>query len=600
MPKILSLLLALTFPILMFGQIVDIPPDKLGEIEDYQKLIKQQKQEGNISGVITYTNKIAYIYWDYSHAEEAIKYYEKLIKLNTKINNYVAIAKVNNNLGILYNEVGEYQKSIDHFKNFYKYAKSENNNVKIVETLINIATAQKRLKKYLEAVETLLEALNIAQSSNFPQSISHCYGELSNLYNTMGEKKEAEEYYNLYRDFQKILYVNLKQDAENERLKRENMENLKEIEALKRRKAEERVFEMQDTVKYVNQSHKKLADSLSKSQLALELMTQKEHLKEIKNRDLKREKYAVMLMLSVLLILVVVILSNLVKKARNNKVLAKKNEKIEKQKTIIEQKHKQITDSIEYARKIQIALTNQHKTFTTYIPDSFIWTQPRDIVGGDFLWYTKLGKKLIIAVSDCTGHGVPGGFLTMIGYNFLDQIIKDQKVTTPGEILQELDNKFVKALHQNSIENMDGMDISILLLDYENRKLQFAGANSHLVIIENKKIIPLTSSLFSIGGGYETQFKKIKKQFKTQEINMPKEFSFYMHTDGIQDQFDKTDKERFRKTRIYDIFLKNNDLPANKQMEILQEEFKKWKGKTKQIDDILVIGGKIKDFKINC
>jgi len=597
-----------------------LPQKAQGEVADYKAELQSYLQEGKQMQATRAMNHIAQIYWTYSHYEKAIDYFQQSLEINEQIDNRNAIAQIHNNLAMLYNELGNYEEALKHLKENFVYVKSTKEPGRIVQAYLNIATTQKRLKLYSEATITLEKALDVASTNDLREKMAQCYGELADLYTGMGDKEKAGLYYNLYDDVQNELYRSSLQTSEYERLKRENAEKAKRIKEMELRKTEEELTETKKEIQYISNRHKALTDSLDASQLALELIRQEKITKELENKQLLREKqiqktytaFAVLALLIVIGFLVYMWYSSRrIKRINNiltfkNTEINQKNEEIFTQaeslrrvKEEIETKHRQITSSIEYAQLIQSAVLNPRKKLTDYISNSFIWYRPRDVVSGDFYWYTEIDGKLIIAAGDCTGHGVPGGFLTMTGHNLLSQIIQYRKITDPAEVLHELETEFSHALHQDYSENMDGMDISVCVLDPKNKKLHFSGAKSPLVIIENEELSVLEPDYYSIGGISLLMFsKKNVKKFTTQTIDMPRSFSFYMHSDGPVDQFNQVDRKRLMKHGFYEMLKQTNHLPAEKQKSEIARMFKEWRGDTKQTDDILLIAGKIEDYNI--
>ncbi len=603
----------------VLGQIV-IPQNIQAEIHEYEKQIETYKKSGNLSAATEPMNKLAHIYWKHSYPEKAIKYYNQSLEINIQIENYNAVSHIHKNLAILNTEVSNYVNALKHFEKNKEYNKAKGKPEEVIKTLNNIANIFKNLKKYDKAASNIEEALRIAKDYSLKEAEGICYGELSSIYTAMGKKDLSELYYNKYRDFQKNLYDVSVEKARTEREKREKAELSRQLEELKLREKERELTEIKDTVENMTKREKELIENLSKKELATKVLTEQNKNKQLANEKLEQEKAQqnifilfIIIVLIIVLISAVIIWKNAQKiKSINNTLsfknveISQKNEEIitqaenlKRAKEQIELKHTQITDSIEYARLIQTALLTPHLSIIDYITDSFLWYQPKDVVSGDFFWHAKLQDKFVIAAGDCTGHGVPGGFLTMIGYSLLGQIVQNKKITDPGNILTELNTEFTKALNQEVSENTDGMDISILIFDCNKQKLHFAGANSSVLLIENENLNILKPNFYSIGDISFAHFsKKFNKNFKTQTLDMPKNFSFYMHSDGVVDQFCKNDKERFLKKRLYEVLQKSDKLTAKEQLKVIKENFYEWKGNTKQTDDILMIGGKIKNYKL--
>jgi len=277
--------------------------------------------------------------------------------------------------------------------------------------------------------------------------------------------------------------------------------------------------------------------------------------------------------------------------AASNKELAHKND-------IIEEKNKDITDSINYAKKIQEAILPSMELKQKLFPNSFILFQPRDIVSGDFYWFTEKNGKRLIAACDCTGHGVPGAFMSMIGNAFLNQIVNEKGCTKPSEILNQLRDLIIAALKQKGSagENQDGMDISLLAFDEKNSMVEFAGANNPLWVVAPHPQ-PLSS-----GEGSAQMLTEIKgdkmpigiysgvaKEFTNHEIKINHGDSFYLFTDGFADQMGGTTGKKFRYKTFKELLLTTHELKVSEQENFIRKTLKEWKGAFDQTDDILVI-----------
>ncbi|MES2592625.1 MAG: two-component regulator propeller domain-containing protein [Bacteroidota bacterium] len=272
----------------------------------------------------------------------------------------------------------------------------------------------------------------------------------------------------------------------------------------------------------------------------------------------------------------------------------KKAAEIEKQKQIIEQKNQKITDSINYAKNIQDSLLLSEEEIHIHLPELFIYYRPKDIVSGDFYWFSKLDDKLIVAVADCTGHGVPGAFMSMIGNMLLNEIVNDLLITDPGLILNKLHLGIYKSLQQSHTEerSQDGMDISICVIDKPKGILEFAGAQNSLYISVNGALQIIKADLNSIGG---KSFREIdeNKKFTTHVIPIVQGMNIYMLTDGYTDQFGGAERKKLGSAKFKAILSLIADLPSNEQKKIIHQKFEDWKTTQTQIDDVLLVGFKI-------
>ncbi len=268
-----------------------------------------------------------------------------------------------------------------------------------------------------------------------------------------------------------------------------------------------------------------------------------------------------------------------------------RTQEIVEQKTIIEEKNKDITDSIDYAKTIQDAILPDKELKNKYFPDSFILFKPKDIVSGDFYWFTEKDGKRLIAACDCTGHGVPGALMSMIGNNILNQIVNEKGITSPDEILNQLHKEIRKTLKQeNQNEAKDGMDIAVIAFN-STYEIEFAGAQRPLWIIKGDGILTLTEikgDKFAIGGMQE----ETERKFTNHKITLTENNSCYIFSDGFADQFSVLDKKlmtgRFKQT-----ILSINQKSMPEQELFLNNFIEDWRGAREQIDDILVIGIRI-------
>lgn len=270
----------------------------------------------------------------------------------------------------------------------------------------------------------------------------------------------------------------------------------------------------------------------------------------------------------------------------------RQKEKLEESNILLEDKNQKITDSIHYAKRIQSAILPDNKIFDDYFRDYFIFFKPRDIVSGDFYWTAKTEKHIFVAAVDCTGHGIPGAFMSMIGNSLLNELVLVSRIENTDEILNQLNRKVIDALNQNkdALVN-DGMDLALIRIDKNSNKLQTSGAGRPALIFDGKKYHKISNSNFSIG---EPRVIKKNLCYKSTDYQFEDNQICYLFSDGMPDQFNEKDDEKFSFKRIQQIFSENNQLECSKQKEIIENEFNKWKGNNKQIDDILVMGLRLK------
>jgi ligand-binding sensor domain-containing protein/serine phosphatase RsbU (regulator of sigma subunit) len=245
-------------------------------------------------------------------------------------------------------------------------------------------------------------------------------------------------------------------------------------------------------------------------------------------------------------------------------------------------KNKDITDSITYAKRIQLAILPLEIPFN----DTFILFKPKDIVSGDFYWMNYAGGKEFIIAADCTGHGVPGAFMSFIGYTSLNKIIIEQEIYKPSLILNRLNEEVAKLMHQKGEDVVnDGMDIALVCYTHATNTLEYAGALNPLVLVRNKEIIEIKADRFAIG---RSSVKE--KKFTNHELQLEDGDTIYLFSDGYADQFGGSEGKKFKTSALKDLFIRINNHSISKQGEILEKTFEDWKVGQQQIDDVLIVG----------
>ncbi len=278
---------------------------------------------------------------------------------------------------------------------------------------------------------------------------------------------------------------------------------------------------------------------------------------------------------------------------RANQILIEKDiasREVEKQRRELAIKNKNITSSIQYAKKIQEALLPSDIMFKKLLPDSFILFKPKDIVSGDFYWITERNNKVFVSAVDCTGHGVPGAFMSLIGFKILENIIKVQSIEKPSEILNILSIGIENTFHRDKEDYLlkDGMDLAFCAFDRNKKQLEYAGAFNPLYLIRDNKLIETRADRFSIGLKHELN---TQKEYTNHSVSIKKGDMIYLFSDGYPDQFGGPNGKKFMYRRFRHMLLTIHKLPLQEQKDFLEKSIETWKGdKYDQVDDILVIG----------
>jgi serine phosphatase RsbU (regulator of sigma subunit)/Tfp pilus assembly protein PilF len=521
---------------------------KLGELnkakEFYIKSFEIVKERKNKKAVAGCYNNIGVIYKEKREFEKALDYFFKSIEIYENIGNQKEIASIYNNIGFIFDMNGKSEKALEYYKKSLEINQKTGSKAGIADSYIQIGKYYNALWEYKKAIHYLENALQIGKQIKSLDIIQAASFELSIAYENI---KDFEEAYNAFK-----LYT-----AVNDRIKDE--EKIKRFAQL----------EMQH--------------DFNKKQKEREFI-------------LKRQKMITWFSLTglfLMILLAIVIFRSYKRKKQDNRLLEQKNKEIEKQRDIaasqrdkITEQKQEITDSINYASKIQSAILPPDDFLNNVLPEHFIFFLPRDIVSGDFYWsYQKDGKVYISAV-DCTGHGVPGAFMSMLGVSFLNEIVNKKGIEHAADILNELKRYVIMYLHQDGKEgkSKDGMDIAIIIMDMEQRELEFAGAFNPLYYIRNGEISQVKADRMPIG------IYPVNEPFTNHVMQMQKGDCYYIFSDGYVDQFGAEDGSKLKARKFKNILLSNYQKPMNEQKKLLQKNFYSWKGEIEQVDDIIVIG----------
>jgi serine phosphatase RsbU (regulator of sigma subunit) len=570
-----------------------------------EKSKRLETEEKDLKEASRFLNDAALIYWESFQYQKAVDLYEKSAELNTTLGNVSGLSMLHNNLGMIYSDLGNYEKALDYFQKTLKHRRKTNEKLGMISALVNCSVVMNNLRRYDESINHLDEATALAKEINDVEQIRMCYGLLSETYEKKGDSEKSIYYFNFYRSLNDM--ISNEKVAEAEKSKEEALLKNLQLEVAKRDKEIE-LYRKQQEVEKEQEKNSALYKNLSKTEVVVELLKKEGELKKLEAQQ-QEEKFSQERLIknvaiggiAFFVLLLGFVIKSYIQKQQDNKLLGEQNTEIREQQAVIlekndalnvaytdiEVKNTQITDSINYASRIQSSMLNKHEGLQKYLPKSFIFFQPKQVVSGDFYWYAEIDKKIIVAAVDCTGHGVPGAFMSLIGSNLMNSIVEQQRVTSPAEILKRLHAGVNKALNQTQTDNKDGMDAAICVIDKEKKSLLFAGAHNPLVLINNGEMNFFKGSRQSIGG------KEEQKSFEEIEIPFQNGARFYLYSDGYEDQFGGQDDRKFTSKRFKELLVEIHAKPMNEQGELIKKTINAWKEGYKQIDDILVMGGLI-------
>ena len=519
-------------------------------LDYFQKCSKSFEETGNKIGACVSYNNIGDIYRKQGNYEKSLENHLKCLKISEEIKYKQLTASSYANIGLIYSDQGNYAKALDNYLKCLKISEEVGDKRGIGLSYINIGLAYTKLGRFEEAYHYLNQAETLDKETGYKQGIEESYLALSDLFVKKGDFRQAHNYHKLYSDMK---------------------------DTLLNEKSSKQILEM--NTKY--DSEKKDKELIKKD---AEISRQQV---EAEKQNLQRNAFIIGFAL--VLLLVFFIYRGYRQKQNANKLLEVKNVLIENQKQLVEEKNLKITDSINYAKRIQQAILPSKELIKSALPDSFIFFRPKDIVSGDFYWFSEKNDKIIIAVADCTGHGVPGAFMSMIGNTLLDEIVNVKNIFEPDQILNHLNKSIVNTLHQGTDKSAtqdDGMDITILSINKKNKEIEFAGANHFSYLFGDSQLKILHGDVFSIGG----MFGKEDINFTSQKIKIESGSSIYLFTDGFIDQFGGEKNSKFLSCKFEQLLQSIQQCDMKQQQERLTTAFDDWKGNNKQLDDVLVFG----------
>jgi serine phosphatase RsbU (regulator of sigma subunit)/Flp pilus assembly protein TadD len=565
---------------------------------------------------------IGLLYWQINENENAREFYEKGLEISLAINDKENIAFIYNNLGMLSYRDGNFQKAMDLFKESLKIKKNIDNKESYANGLNNIGFLYRAKGKIDSSIVYYKKAIELYNEIDNQPGLANTYNNLSLSFLHKKDYRNAQKYLDLSKNISKELNL---LDC----LKENYLFRFKKNKAQKNYK---KALENYITYSNIKDSliNKATETKINKLQAQYQIEQQNKEIQGLKKekqlKDKKQELFNNILLISGIALLVVfflIIRSGNIKKKKNKQLesqnqeikqknleleaahakLQKRKEEIEKHRNeireqqnklkeqfdIIQSKNWEITNSFEYAGHIQAAIIPDQEDLKKYFDDFFVLLRPKDIVSGDFYWYTENKDNIIVAAADCTGHGVAGGLMSMLGISYLNEIVNVKNILAPEKILAELREMIVTALNQKSHDTLtlSGIDISIVSLKSDKSRIEFAGANNPLYMVRNNELKEYQGDKMPIAF-YDNMAPFIKKVIKTQKGDQ-----FYLFTDGYTDQFGGEHHKKFKFKPFRKLIVESNNLPMHDQKSKLNKTFESWKGDLEQVDDVLVLGLKI-------
>lgn len=555
----------------------------------YFEALEIDRQLNNYEGLANDYDLIGDIYFGQRNLDEAMSSYKKSLSFNKHIKNKKGMTKNYTNMGIIYSFLDKYDNAIDCYNQALQLSEEIKNNQGIAASYLNKSIVFYKKGALSLAISNTEKAIEIQLALADSNDLLSSYTNLAGLYIETQEfesgllaLQEAGQFVTAHSDktFLKVLYDNYS------RLYR-GIGNYQSAYEYGRK-----VVHLKDTI-YKEGNTRKSIEFTAKHELN-QKEKQIDDLKKdtnIASAALKQQRnFKIILFIFGLLSagFSVVLIRRVLRKRKTNKTLSAVYEQIGK-------KNQSITDSINYSKRIQESILPSKKLKNKLFHESFIIFLPKDIVSGDFYWYTEKNGKKIVACCDCTGHGVPGSLMSMLGNNILNQVVNENEITSPDEILNHLHREMRKALKQDvQSKSMDGMDLALIVFN-SNTEIEYAGAHRPLWIVKKQtpaaepELIEIKANKLSIGG-YQAEEER---RFTKHTVSLEKGDCIYMSTDGYADQFGGPEGKKFMTKRLKELLISNYPNTIAEQEKNITDTIIAWKGEYEQVDDIQMIGIRI-------
>ena len=601
-------------------------------IEYYFNSLKIQQNIADSLGMANTFNYLASSYLYLADYEKALKNYLEAIHIHERLKDEAGLSQEYNNIGIVYTRLGNIDKAIESYKTSVSFLSVVGDKYMLASAYNNLGSAVKEKKEYDLALDYFQKSLQLSKEMNQTRGVAYNLVGIGSIYEIKKDYKKAlENYtegYKLHeltlnrRDMANSLIqmagcmVEMNLTAEAERTYEKALIMSKETKAkdlvslcyqgyarlFKVKKDYKNsyqylvLFAAQRDSMLNEEKNKSMAEmqtrfDTDKKEKEIALLTKTKNIEELQSDEqqanIKKQRVTIFASLggiTLALALVFFVLKGNAEKKKAKFLLGEKNVAINKQKQILEEKNILITDSIEYAKSIQDAILPEPDDFRKQFKDSFVLFKPKDVVSGDFYWLNlkEDGNKLLAAV-DCVGHGVPGAFMALHSYNLLERISKDKNISSPAQILDELNKKVLDTLHQKSESGTAKHGMDLALIKIKATEIEFSGARNPLVIVTPAgEITELKADRMYVGGAIGN--------FTNQKIIVQPGSMLYLFTDGYADQKGGPDNKKFFAEPLRNLLKEITAQPCKEQKLILEKKHIEWKGAGEQLDDILLIG----------
>jgi serine phosphatase RsbU (regulator of sigma subunit) len=498
----------------------------------------EQTSKRNLSYIY---NNLAISYQGLNQPTKSLLYHFKALKLNEEMGDNNGMAGSYNNISATYASIGKTDEALQYALKSIALSEKTSDKVGLTYSYVGAGDCYKEKKNMTTAYNYYLKALKIAKEINYKTEVREAYEHLAIISEEMKDYRKALEYHKLFSQVKDSIL---------------NEESLKQSSEL--------------NIRYETEKKEKEILLLTKDQ-------------ELKDKNLKEQRLiriGLIIGLGLFLALSFLLFNRYRFKQKANLLLEKQKEEIHKKNTLI-------TDSIDYAKTIQEAVLPDEEYLSSLLPDHFILYKPKDIVSGDFYWTTQKENKIVCAVADCTGHGVPGAFMSLLGHNMLENVVNLETSVNPGAILTAMNQQINARFSKDREASKHGMDIAIISIDPTTHQLEYAGAKNALYIVRETKLLEIKADKVELGTPAKDQ---VLHHYTNHVFQLQRGDMLYLFSDGFPDQKGGPEKKKFFYQPFKDRLVSISLLAVEEQKKYLDSTITEWIGNGEQIDDILIMG----------
>jgi serine phosphatase RsbU (regulator of sigma subunit) len=583
-------------------------------LEEYFAALAIYEEAGNQQGIAQCYNSIAIVHYLQDSPELCMEYLTKSFEIKKELGDLSGMSNYYINMSALNNALGRYNEALEYTEKSLELFIELDDQNGLAAAYGNMGSIHYELRNYQNSLENHLKSVEIYQELNNKEGIAHSLSNVAGLYMLMADslaviESQRREYLRQAISYGLRCYpLSVELDA----LVVENYVANTLFLAYKALGDPVKSLEYAEIFMVTRDSlfneEKTLAIEEMDTKYETEKKQQQIELQEsqIEARDAKIQQQKTLRnalitgLLAFVLIIALVIYAYMQKKKDNKKITDQNNQILEANEELtvlnenISRQNREIMDSISYAQRIQSAMMPPEGYFNELLDEAFVFYKPRDIVSGDFFWIRQVNQYIVLAAADCTGHGVPGAFMSLLGISYLNEIVQRREITQASEVLNELRRQIKNSLRQHGQpdETKDGIDMALCAIDQKNRTMQYAGAFNPLYLIREEKgnaeLIEFKADRMPLGYHHGKD-----RAFSNHEIKLEIGDTFYIFSDGFIDQKGGPDQKKFMSKKFKNLLLGIHDLPLFDQKNILEKTLTGWMGDQEQIDDILVVGVRV-------